>query len=114
MTSLRIQISDANCIEKYNKHNNYSNHISVKMIAPNHLADIIRDHLDKNDSECMANDELHKFTSEGSGNTTGSLSSISMDKCQEEYNLMQFNTKDNNNSIGTITRVKHIETGLHF
>ncbi len=70
--------------------------------------------MDKTEGDSAPNDELHRFTSEGSGNTIGSLSSISLDKPHEELNLMQFNTTNNNNSIPNISGVKQIETGFHF
>ena len=88
------------------------------MVDHSQLADIIRDHLDKTETEQLgANDEVHKFTAEGSGNTTCSLSDVSfekLEKCYENYGLMQFNANDNNNSTQDKSCFKHKETGFDF
>lgn len=69
------------------------------------LADIIRDHIDKSETESPPHDELHKFASEGSGNTASSLSSISSEKSPPNVNLIELNAKTNNNTIGEFSEI---------
>lgn len=60
--------------------------LTVHEFVADNLADIIRDHMQKTEIESPADDELNIFESEGSGNTVGSLSSLSLHKPKDQLN----------------------------